>query len=258
MIGNSPANTNAASAAQNAGYYDALWKKLAAELGDFEKDRAEFVVAGIKRHVRAEGLEILDFGCGRGWMAPFLAPFGRVTGIDFSKEGISIARRQYGEVGTFLLADPGAPQLGIPVGKQFDVVVSSEVIEHVLDHESFMAQIVSLMKPQGWCFLTTPNGNVWDRFRSDARFKPGLQPIENWLTPAKLSALLRRYGLGIVRHEGRPMYDFRWGIYRVLLKRRVHAAFRFLNLNSLYGKVILPVALFQAVIARKLNERPGA
>ena len=41
----------------------------------------------------------------------------------------------------------------------FDGVVSVEVIEHVHDDEAFVSQIASALKPGGWLYLTTPNGD---------------------------------------------------------------------------------------------------
>ena len=40
-------------------------------------------------------------------------------------------------------------------GKQYDIVVSCSVIEHVVDDESFIYYLYSLIKPGGVCFLTT-------------------------------------------------------------------------------------------------------
>jgi len=41
----------------------------------------------------------------------------------------------------------------------FDGVVSVEVIEHVPDDDAFMAQVARVLKPGGWCYFTTPNGD---------------------------------------------------------------------------------------------------
>jgi 2-polyprenyl-3-methyl-5-hydroxy-6-metoxy-1,4-benzoquinol methylase len=41
----------------------------------------------------------------------------------------------------------------------FDAVVSVEVIEHVPDDGAFMAQVARVLKPGGWCYFTTPNGD---------------------------------------------------------------------------------------------------
>jgi SAM-dependent methyltransferase len=41
----------------------------------------------------------------------------------------------------------------------FDGVASVEVIEHVPDDKSFIRQIARVLKPGGWLYLTTPNGD---------------------------------------------------------------------------------------------------
>jgi SAM-dependent methyltransferase len=41
----------------------------------------------------------------------------------------------------------------------FDGVVSVEVIEHVPDDEAFVRQIHRVLRPGGWLYLTTPNGD---------------------------------------------------------------------------------------------------
>jgi len=41
----------------------------------------------------------------------------------------------------------------------FDGVVSVEVIEHVPDDDAFMAQVARVLRPRGWCYFTTPNGD---------------------------------------------------------------------------------------------------
>lgn len=41
----------------------------------------------------------------------------------------------------------------------FDGVISVEVIEHVPDDDAFVRQIARVLKPGGWVYLTTPNGD---------------------------------------------------------------------------------------------------
>ncbi len=246
-----PDDRNTATATGTSGYYDRLWAQHGVELGYIDRSRAEFVVAALREIRRDGGLSILDLGCGRGWMAPFLSPFGSVTGIDFSPEGIRIAREAYGQHARFLLAQADAPMLGLPGDARFDVVVCSEVIEHVAEPAALLRQIAGLLHPGGWCLLTTPNGNVWTRFRSDPRFVDQLQPIENWLTTRGLAALLRQEGYRVVRHEGRPAFSFRVGPGGLVQRRSIERACKALGLGRAYWRAIRPTALYQVVVARK-------
>ncbi|MDO9537348.1 MAG: methyltransferase domain-containing protein, partial [Thermoplasmata archaeon] len=43
--------------------------------------------------------------------------------------------------------------------EQFDGVVSIEVIEHVPQDHRFVEQIMRVLKPGGWLYVTTPNGD---------------------------------------------------------------------------------------------------
>jgi len=100
---------NGAAAKEATPYYDRIWKEQADGQGrDYtERYRVEFIVECLKAiAAKHRGrLDILDLGCGTGWMAPFLSPYGRVTGVDFSETGIDYARRHYAEHGRFVVAD---------------------------------------------------------------------------------------------------------------------------------------------------------
>lgn len=53
----------------------------------------------------------------------------------------------------------------------FDGAVAVEVIEHILEDEMFLEQIARILKPGGWLYLTTPNGdyirNEYPHFNPD-------------------------------------------------------------------------------------------
>lgn len=244
-------NSNVKSAVAHSGYYDRLWQRLGLKLDYTEANRAKFIVDNIRRYVGRNDLSILDFGCGRGWMAPFLALFGSVTGIDFSRSGIEFARINYGNYGVFILCDPESDTLGLPHDLQFDVIVSSEVIEHVPDHYAYLYQVYRFLKPDGWLMLTTPNGNVWQEFSAIPSYRSQLQPIENWLTTERLRRLFTEAGFKIHRHEGCPVYEFKKGIRGLLQGRIICKLFTLLKLEQLYYELILPTALYQMIVAQK-------
>lgn len=244
---------NIETALANSGYYDQLWPSLGRKLHYTEINRARFIVDSLQEYIGQGKIQILDFGCGRGWMAPFLDPFGSITAIDFSEVGIDFAKSNYGNYANFILADPDSDTLGLPPYLKFDAIISSEVIEHVPNHSDYIEQIFSFLKPNGWLMLTTPNGNVWSEFSAIPTYQSQLQPIENWLTTERLNKLLTEKGFKIYRHEGRPVYAFRKGVRGVLQRWTFWKLFRIFKLESLYYKLILPTALYQMVAAQKVK-----
>jgi 2-polyprenyl-3-methyl-5-hydroxy-6-metoxy-1,4-benzoquinol methylase len=235
---------------EHTGYYDALWTHLGAQLHYTELMRVEFVVGELCSRVSGGRIKILDYGCGRGWMAPYLAQFGDVIGVDFSTSGIEFARSHYANYGQFRIGDSKHQLLGFEAAS-FDAIVCSEVIEHVGDAHKVIAQLRRLLRPNGLLLLTTPNGNVWDVFQSDRRFVHALQPVESWLRPSRLSQLLRAAQFKILVHEGRPMSAFRVGRTALLQRYWLFRAARLARVGSKYGRYILGDALYQVLAAER-------
>lgn len=244
---------NAETATKMADFYDKRWQGRTTSPGYQSRRRAEFIIRAFENIVRQSNLEILDFGCGRGWLAPFLAQWGQVTGVDFSAYGIAYANEHFGGYARFVLADATSPTLGI--SDQFDVVVCSEVIEHVENQYALLAQIHDFLKPGGYCVLTTPNGNLWDEYSRTVSFQDQRQPIEQWLTPARCARLFVDVGFKIVLHQGIVIRNKRFGprIFRRLQGIRAERLFAMFGGSSLYHRVMLRWALYQIVVARKLS-----
>lgn len=106
---------------------------------------------------------ILDVGCGDGWIDfGLIAQSGpgrrpTFTGIDLSAFDIDFARHRkehFGEEGCeFHVMDACALELG---GRQFDVVISSEVIEHIPEPQRLIRSVYRVLKPGGLFIVTTP------------------------------------------------------------------------------------------------------
>lgn len=92
-----------------------------------------------------------DLGSGSGWIAAQLAAMGHeVTGVDISASGVAVAKRAFPEVSF----RQGSVYEGF--GEQFDIVVSSEVIEHLYEPRRFIDNIYRGLRPGGVVVLTTP------------------------------------------------------------------------------------------------------
>lgn len=101
------------------------------------------------------GSRILDAGCGYGLLARQLHEMGfDVAGIDLEGSGVVEARRSYPTI-RFEFASV-YDNLATLFGRQFDAVVSVEVIEHLYDPRRFVARVHECLRPGGRFILSTP------------------------------------------------------------------------------------------------------
>lgn len=96
--------------------------------------------------------EILDVGCGTGGNLPMLADFGDVTAIESNPIAISFAKKF--DCARIL---QGKLPNDIPLeGRQFDLVLVADVLEHLRDDLDALATLNSLLKSTGWLLVTVP------------------------------------------------------------------------------------------------------
>ena len=87
-----------------------------------------------------KGLSILDIGCGGGLLAEPLARLGaNVTGIDASHGAISAAQNHAERAGLAINYQAIAAEDLAETGQSFDIVIASEVIEHVHSRPDFLS-----------------------------------------------------------------------------------------------------------------------
>jgi arsenite methyltransferase len=97
------------------------------------------------------GERVIDIGCGPGFlcksMAAAVGPPGIVIGIDISEDLIDFATNQKG-------SDPIEYRVGnataLPVDSaQFDIAVSTQVIEYVADTDAALHEMARVVRPGG-------------------------------------------------------------------------------------------------------------
>lgn len=99
---------------------------------------------------------IVDFGCGPGNLARFLARRGcTIVGVDINPEHAVMAREYCEDV---LVADLDSVSLSdlFPV-QRFDVAVFADILEHLRDPGRLVAQITSVLQPGGYVIASIPN-----------------------------------------------------------------------------------------------------
>jgi len=103
---------------------------------------------------------IVDLGCGDGTALAVAAahnPAHRFAGIDWSGDAL---RRAQALGLTVVRADVAAPGLPVADGTA-DVVIMSELIEHLVDPDGAVAEARRILRPGGSLLLSTPNLAAW-------------------------------------------------------------------------------------------------
>lgn len=158
-----------------------------------EEQRLQNIFLEIEKLPLSSKAEIIDFGCGRGWLSDKLSNRGNVTAVDISDETIRSAKEHFPHV-RFMCGDvTSAGITGQLKTASFDLAVSSEVIEHVDKQEAYIGNLRSLLKTESsFLVLTTPNGK-WKNHYFYGERKGWGQAYEFWLTREELEKMLRPY-----------------------------------------------------------------
>lgn len=110
----------------------------------------DMVVAAMARR-SAFGGTLVDVGCGRGDFWTLVKhKFNRCIAADAVRYGGLASDVE------FVAADLDRAPIPIADGIG-DVVVSVETIEHLENPRAFMRELVRIVRPGGWIFVTTPN-----------------------------------------------------------------------------------------------------
>jgi 2-polyprenyl-3-methyl-5-hydroxy-6-metoxy-1,4-benzoquinol methylase len=103
-----------------------------------------------------DGHRVLDLGCGNGfWAGEFDKRGCTVVGIDPSTSGIAIARETHPRV-RFEVAEAAEGLLATLDEAPFDLIVSTEVVEHLYSPQMWAATCFAALRPGGILVLSTP------------------------------------------------------------------------------------------------------
>jgi SAM-dependent methyltransferase len=171
-------------------YYEDLWARLPEELEppDWEL-RRRFLLDGIR-----PGDRVLDLGCGAGDFTAEIARAGATpVGVEVAEAALARARSRHPAL-HFRLAPIEGP---LPLGDgEFDVVFSSEVIEHVADTARWLSEVRRVLAPDGRLLLTTPShGRVRVALGGVERFSEPLGDHLHLYTRRSLREVLGELGL---------------------------------------------------------------
>jgi ubiquinone/menaquinone biosynthesis C-methylase UbiE len=163
------------------------------------------------------GATVLDIGCGQGWQLAEirkLRPDAKLHGMDISPKLVSLARAHVPD-GDFQTGD--ADNLNYD-DAQFDVVLMTEVLEHLSDPVLALTQLKRVLKPGGWLLMTVPNRD-WMRYDWYLSNRKAYQPVDDkWYRVNEVQKYLKEAGFDICRITGAENFYFGGGVLRLLEK----------------------------------------
>ncbi len=106
--------------------------------------------------------QVLDFGCGSGVMLPFLCGISaRVTALDIDLHPFERVSRQRPFPTNLDVYDAREVMLkGLPRAS-FDLIIATDVLEHVDDLPGTLRDMGALLKPKGQIVISGPTENLF-------------------------------------------------------------------------------------------------
>jgi ubiquinone/menaquinone biosynthesis C-methylase UbiE len=193
---------------------------------------------------------ILDLGCGQ---LPYINSFPEdeikaFFGLDLSMQSLMIASRNFNGKFPLILVKHGVENIPFR-NSSFDIVISSEVLEHLDNPKGYLKEIYRVLKGGGYLSLSTPCASInfypynlllmairpfiWYKsvnchnyWREALSWHPGLRPsiLRKWVSEV---------GFTIERHETRLIYQtpFRlmWRLFSLIEKLGIFPAGNFIS-----------------------------
>ena len=161
---------------------------------------------------------VLDLGAGNGALCAQVAKAGyEVAGVEYDKVGVDVARTSHPDISFYNFGVQDNPADLLAQEQAFDVVVSTEVIEHLFSPHLLPVYARGVLKQDGYLIVTTPyHGYLknlalaifakWDHHHT-ALWHGG--HIKFW-SKATLSKLLVENGFQVVDFSGVGRLPYLW------------------------------------------------
>lgn len=151
---------------------------------------------------------ILEIGAGTGWQAKIIAEAG------YSIEAIDVTKSVYFADRVFTIQDYDGERIPFP-DDYFDVVYSSNCMEHIYDVVHFQKEIHRVLKPNGFVIHVVPSA-TWRLWTNTAHYPYIVLKIIEWMFINSRKSLTRTALRGQLQKE-RSVFSV---LRRVLLPHR--------------------------------------
>ena len=132
---------------------------------------------GVKEALSAnadENSKILEIGSGLGYLTYSLVKAKyNATGLDLSQTAVDSAKETFGDHYVCV----NLHEYAVTNEGTYDIIILTEVIEHIYKPVEFIVSIMKLLKPSGLVIITTPNKSF---FQKDIIWATELPPVHYW------------------------------------------------------------------------------
>jgi ubiquinone/menaquinone biosynthesis C-methylase UbiE len=154
-----------------------------------------------------KGKTLLDAGCGTGLFTTKAVERGAdVTSIDIAPKLVEITKRKNPSVTAI-----AASIMELPFeNNSFDIVISSDVIEHTPEPYVSTKEMIRVLKPGGQLCITVPNRSFWF-FSVKIANKLNLRDykgLENWVHFDEFKNFLIKNNIKINSYKGIHLFPF--------------------------------------------------
>jgi len=166
--------------------WDRLADAYAAAIGGPEDRIYTMLRGGLWSSLGADvsGVDVLDLGCGHGWLSALLAAKGaRVRGIDGSVALLEHARRI---APTVEFARYDLVRDALPVDREYDRIVAHMVLMDLADIDPVLSYVQRVLRPDGRFAFTMPHPCFFNyKTRTDATTGELYCGVTDYLTSAE-------------------------------------------------------------------------
>ena len=188
--------------------HDRLGDRFREAISDYDTSRRlEVLVDHFLPVDRLRESKVLEVGAGLGFFSRLLQERGAI--VTASDIGRDLLRGVRETVGCECVVADALSLVEVFGADRFDIVLSSECIEHTPDPLEAIRQMAGVLRPGGYLALSTPNRLWWPVVRAASILK--LRPydgLENFSSFRSIGATLDASGVAVLEEYGLHLFPF--------------------------------------------------
>jgi len=218
-------------------FYDRFAEQFDAKMNMYDTTKRLQVIFNEFLNEDIRGKTLLDAGSGTGWFSHESSSRGaKVVSLDIGENILAQVAKKCDTVRVV------GSVLEMPFeDDRFDIVISTEVIEHTVDPKKAIQEMHRVLRKEGILVLTVPN-KVWHPaivIANKLRLRP-YEGYENWVGWFELQRWLKEIGFSVIEIKGIHLFPFLFPF-----------TYKLLRYFDKFGKVVGPIMLNICVKAAK-------